>query len=334
VQTAAGRAADLTAKLLAFARKQVIEPKVVDLNELVRGVLRMAARLLGDDIEIVFHETPLLPNVRLDPGQFEHVVMNLAVNARDAMPKGGKFIVETWRVELDQEMAQLRPEMQPGPYVLLAISDTGAGMDPVTLEHCFEPFFTTKGSGRGTGLGLSSCYGIVKQSGGHIAVYSELNHGTTFRIFLPMCDAAAQPTAPAARSASPRGSETILLVEDDELVRGIAVHALRASGYTVLEAADAAEALARAAQVSVPLDLLVTDVVLPKVSGSELAAELHRTRPELPVLFTSGFTDNMIAQYGVLEPGVAFLAKPYTPSALCLKVREVLESALRTRERT
>jgi PAS domain S-box-containing protein len=324
VQVAAGRAAELTSKLLAFARKQPIEPRVVDLNQLVRGVLGMAERLLGENVDIAVHETPLLPNVRVDPGQFEQVLINLAVNARDAMPRGGKFIVETSRVELDEEYTRLRPDVEPGTYVLLAVSDTGVGMDSVTLEHCFEPFFTTKRAGRGTGLGLATCHGMVSQNGGHIAVYSEPNHGTTFRIFLPACADPVQQTLPtAAAEARPQGG-LILLVEDEPLVRGIAARALRDHGYTVIEAADAGEALARSALVSEDIDLLLTDVVLPKVGGSELAEQLRQSRPQMRVLFTSGFTDEAIAEQGLLPAGAAFLPKPYTSLGLASKVRSML----------
>ncbi len=324
IQVAAQRAADLTAKLLAFARKQVIEPTIVDLNQLIRGVLGMATRILGDDIETVVHETPLLPNVRVDPGQFEQALMNLATNARDAMPSGGKFIVETSRVELDEAYAELRPDLVPGTYVQLAVSDTGVGMDPVTLEHCFEPFFTTKAAKHGTGLGLASCHGIVKQSGGHISVYSEPGHGTTFRIFLPACGELAAAAPPKNGPPVAIHSGTILLVEDDPLVRSVAARTLRDCGYTVLEAADADEALSRVEQTNTSIDLLLTDVVLPKLGGGELARRLREARPELRVLYTSGFTDNMVAQQGVLASGGAFLSKPYTPSALAAKIRELL----------
>jgi two-component system cell cycle sensor histidine kinase/response regulator CckA len=325
-QKAAQRAAELTGQLLTFARKQVAEPRVVDLNELVRGALAMAARLLGEEIEVVAHPAPLLPSVRVDPGQFEQVLINLAVNARDAMPKGGRFIVETSGVELDDEYARLHPSVRPGPYVLLAVSDTGVGMDPVTLEHCFEPFFTTKPSGHGTGLGLSTCYGIVKQSGGHITVYSERGRGTTFRLYLPACREAAQRLPASVAPPSPGGSETVLLVEDDALVRGIAVRTLREHGYEVLEAAGADEALARAAQAGGPIHLLLTDVVLPGLGGEEIARRLKAERPGLRVLFTSGFAEKMIRQRSHRQPEAPFLAKPYTPGTLAAKVREVLDA--------
>ena len=329
METAAHRGAELTGKLLAFARKQLIEPKVIDLNQLIRSVVGMASRVLGDHIEIVVHTAPLLPTVRVDPGQFEQVLVNLAVNARDAMPKGGKFIIETSSIELDDEYTRLRPEVRPGPHVQLAVSDTGVGMDSVTLEHCFEPFFTTKASGRGTGLGLASCYGIVKQSGGHIFAYSERGRGTTFRILLPVCRDAAQaaPTPMPAIHAANGYAGTILLVEDDPLVRGIAARTLRDCGYTVLEAADGGEALTRATRTKETIGLLLTDIVLPKLPGNELAERMRELRPHIRVLYTSGFTDKMIAHQGILPPGVTFLAKPYTPSALADKVRHVLEDA-------
>jgi two-component system cell cycle sensor histidine kinase/response regulator CckA len=327
-QKAAQRAAELTSQLLAFARKQVIRPQVVDLNELVRGALGMAARLLGEEIEVVLHTAPLLPNVRVDPGQFEQVLINLAVNAGDAMPQGGRFIVETSGVELDEEYVRLHPDVRAGPHVLLAVSDTGAGMDPVALEHCFEPFFTTKGRGRGTGLGLSTCYGIVHQSGGHITVYSERGRGTTFRIYLPACgETAARATPAGARRRGRGGSETVLLVEDDALVRGIAVRTLREQGYEVLEAANADEALARSAQTGGTIHLLLTDVVLPGIGGDELAQRLSKARPDLRVLYTSGFAEKMIARRGARAPDAPFLPKPYTSAALAAKVRDVLDAA-------
>ena len=323
-QKAAQRAAELTGQLLAFARKQVTEPKVLDLNEIVRGALGMAARLLGEEIEVVVHPAPLLPSVRVDPGQFEQVLINLAVNARDAMPQGGRFIVETSSVELDEEYTRLHPNVSPGTYVLLAVSDTGVGMDPVTLEHCFEPFFTTKPRGHGTGLGLSTCYGIVNQSGGHITVYSERGRGTTFRIYLPACSEPARRPRPArVTRSSPGGSETVLLVEDDALVRGIAVRTLREHGYEVLEAASADEALARSAQAGGTIHLLLTDVVLPGLGGDEIAKRLAAVRPDMRVLYTSGFAEKMVAQRSTRPP---FLAKPYTPAALAAKVREVLDA--------
>ncbi len=327
-QKAAQRAAELTGQLLAFARKQVTEPKVLDLNEVVRGALGMAARLLGEEIEVVVHPAPLLPSVRVDPGQFEQVLINLAVNARDALPRGGKFIVETSSVELDEEYARLHPNVPVGTYVLLAVSDTGVGMDSVTLEHCFEPFYTTKAPGHGTGLGLSTCHGIVNQSGGHITVYSERGRGTTFRIYLPACSETARRLRPArTRRPSSGGSETVLLVEDDALVRGLAVRTLREHGYEVLEAASADEALARSAQVGGTIHLLLTDVVLPGIGGDELAKRLAAGRPDMRVLHTSGFAEKMVTQRGARPPDAPFLAKPYTPAGLAAKVREVLDAA-------
>ena len=240
---------------------------------------------------------------------------------------GGKFIVETSRVELDENYTGLHADVQPGAYVLLAVSDTGAGMDPVTLEHCFEPFFTTKRPGSGTGLGLASCYGVVTQSGGHITVYSEPNRGTTFRIFLPVCGDPFAEKQPAAAATDPRSTGIILLVEDEPLVRGIAARALRDNGYTVIEAADAGEALSRAGLVNEPIDLLLTDVILPNINGSELAQRLLEQRSDLRVLYTSGFTDEMIAEQGLLPSGASFLPKPYTAAALLEKVRQVLKNS-------
>lgn len=327
IRDASQKAADLTAKLLAFARKQVIEPRVVDLNQLVRGVIGMLSRLLGEHIEIVHREDPSLPHVRVDPGQFEHVLVNLAVNARDAMPHGGKFILETATVEIDDEFTRIRPEMKPGTYAMLAVSDTGIGMDPVTLEHCFEPFFTTKDRGKGTGLGLASCHGIVSQARGHIWVYSELGRGTSFKIHLPACHEKSPLKPRNGGQTNVRGSETVLLVEDDVLVRDVAAGVLRDRGYIVIEAGSAGQALKLAEQHRDRIHLLITDVVMPELSGPDLAERLRSTHPTTRVLYTSGYTDDMIAHHGVLEAGVWFLPKPFTPTGLSLKVREVLDAA-------
>jgi PAS domain S-box-containing protein len=325
IQVAAQRAADLTRKLLAFARKQVIEPRVVDINRVVGGVMDMIGRLLGDDIHTVLRTDPTAPNVQIDAGQFEQVLVNLAVNARDAMPRGGKFVVETALVHLDENYVGSRPGLAPGPYVMIAVSDTGVGMDPVTLEHCFEPFFTTKETGRGTGLGLSMCYGAVHQAGGDIWVYSEKGRGTTFRILLPVCSEPVQTEAPPTTAAPCPSGETVLLVEDDEMVRSVAVRALHTGGYAVLEAGSADEALAIEARHPGSIHLLLTDVMLPGASGRDLAEELIRRRPGIRVLFTSGFAGDVVEHHGAILGGVAFLPKPYTPSALAKKLRETLE---------
>ncbi len=330
VQAAAERAAGLTRKLLAFARKQVIEPKVTDINGLVQGVVAMISRVLGDDIQVQVRSDPQGPRGLIDAGQFEQILVNLAVNARDAMPNGGRFIVETSLVELDQGYANARPGLSPGTYVMIAVSDTGIGMDPVTLEHCFEPFFTTKEIGRGTGLGLAMCHGAVTQAGGDIWVYSEKGRGTTFRILLPTCTdpMPIEANPPAVLSAC--GSETVLLVEDDVMVRNVAERALRGRGYGVLAAANGDEALAIEARHPGRIDALLTDVILPGTGGRELAELISQRRAAIRVLFTSGFAADVVEHHRIIRHGAAFLAKPYTPDALARKLRETLE--LRTGE--
>ena len=321
------RAATLTRQLLAFSRRQVLAPRVLDLNGVVAGVDNMLRRLIGADVELRTALGPVLGAVRADPGQLEQVIMNLVVNARDAMPRGGKLTIETANAELDESYALEHPSVVAGPYVMLAVSDSGVGMDAATQARIFEPFFTTKEKGKGTGLGLATVYGIVKQSGGNIWLYSEPGRGTTFKIYLPRVDQPPeQPAAAPAPRAAPRGSETVLLVEDDEAVRALARKMLAAHGYTVLAAASGAEALKLAADHTGPIHLLVTDVVLPGMSGRELAARFQSVRPALKVLYTSGYTDEAIVHHGVLDPGIAFLQKPFTSGALARKVRETLDS--------
>jgi CheY-like chemotaxis protein len=327
IARAAERAAGLTRQLLAFARKQIIEPQVVDLNQLTLEMDALLRRLLGEDIELVTLPAPDLGSVRADPGQIEQVLVNLAVNARDAMPEGGKLTIETQNVELDREYARRHVNVSPGRYVMIAISDTGVGMDEQTRDRAFEPFFTTKEQGRGTGLGLAMCYGIVNQHGGHIWVYSEPGHGTVFKIYLPRVDDPARQLPPVAEAGDlPRGDETILLVEDEPAVRALAARVLRGQGYTVFEAGQGAEALAIArAQPRGTIDLLLTDVVMPAMSGKALADALQAELLGLKVLFISGYTDNAIVHHGRLDPGVAFLPKPFSPAALARRVREVLD---------
>ncbi|HWQ15764.1 MAG TPA: ATP-binding protein [Roseiflexaceae bacterium] len=325
---AAFRASALTRQLLAFARRQIIEPHVIDLNQLVLGMDALLRRLIGEDIELVTMPGPALWSVRADPGQIEQVIVNMAVNARDAMPRGGKLTIETRNVALDQAYARQHLSVVPGSYVLLAVSDTGEGMDEQVRERIFEPFFTTKEQGRGTGLGLATCYGIVKQHGGYIWVYSEPGHGTSFKIYLPRADEPAEglPHAEEPRAAL-HGGETILLVEDEAAVRALAARVLRAQGYTVLEAAHPDEALAIAAvQPAGSIHLLLTDVVMPGMSGRALAEELLRRSPGIKALFISGYTDNAIVHHGRLDPGVAFLPKPFAPATLARRVREILDS--------
>lgn len=329
ITRAASRAADLTRQLLAFARRQIIEPRIVDLNGLVVNVDRLLRRLLGEDIELVTVLDPELWRVKIDPGQFEQVLVNLVVNARDAMPTGGTLVIETRNVHLDEEFARQHATVQPGPHVLLAVSDTGTGMDEEVLAHIFEPFFTTKEVGKGTGLGLATCYGIVKQNKGSIWVHSEKGVGTTFRIYLPRAEGAAAPLdAGEARTVeqTPRGSETVLLVEDELLVRNLAADALRQHGYEVLAASTGLEALDLAMQTPKPVDVLVTDVVMPQMGGPQLAERLLAERPGLKVLFISGYSDMALTRQGRLLPGTALLQKPFTPGQLVRRVRELLDS--------
>jgi two-component system, cell cycle sensor histidine kinase and response regulator CckA len=326
IRAAADRAAELTRQLLAFSRKQILRPRRIDLNDVLEGMDGMLRRILGEDIEIRTLLEPDLPPVVADPGQLEQVVMNLSVNARDAMPAGGRLMLETARVELDASYADRHAEARTGPYVMLAVTDSGSGMPPEVVEHLFEPFFTTKPVGKGTGLGLSTVYGIVKQSGGNIWVYSEPDRGTTFKVYLPAAAGAAEPLparpdVPGARG----GAETILLAEDDPSVRGILCEALQVRGYRVLEAASAEEALELARTHDGPIHLLVTDVVMPRIGGRELARTLEPMRPGIQVLYISGYTSNAIVHQGMLDPGIHFLQKPFTPDALGKKVREMLD---------
>jgi PAS domain S-box-containing protein len=318
-------AASLTKQLLAFSRKQVMEPRVINVNATVGGIETMLRRLLGEDIDIRVHAAGDLGNVLADPGQLEQVIMNLAVNARDAMPAGGSLTIETANVELDEEYAAQHFEVTPGRYVRLSMADTGTGMDADTRVRIFEPFFTTKEKAKGTGLGLSTVYGIVKQSGGDIQVYSEPGQGTAFKIYLPRVDDAPSERSVPAPPVAPSRGETILLVEDEDAVRKAAERILRAAGYEVVSAATGAAAVAFVAEHQRAIDLLLTDVVMPKMSGRELADRLMTDAPGLKVLFTSGYTDNAIVHQGALDPGTAFLGKPFSPAALVRKVREVLD---------
>jgi len=327
IRKAGERATSLTRQLLAFSRKQVLQLKVLDLNALVDGMDKMLRRLVREDIEFVTVPGAELGRVKADPGQVEQVIMNLVVNARDAMPTGGKLTIETRNVELDEDYVHQHLAGEPGPYVLLAVSDTGHGMDKETQQKIFEPFFSTKGEGKGTGLGLATVYGIVEQSGGYIWVYSELGQGTTFKIYLPRVEEALTVAKPAEIPAGAlQGSETIVLVEDAEPVRLLAREFLGRLGYTVLEAGDGVEALAIAKGHKGSIHLLLTDVVMPGLGGPQLAEALLAQHPELKVLYMSGYTDNAIAQHGALESGIFLLEKPFTKETLARKMREVLEA--------
>jgi signal transduction histidine kinase len=326
IQKTAERAAALTRHLLAFSRQQVLQPRLLDLNAVVSGVAPMLQRLIGEDIEFVAVAAPDLGRVKADPSQIEQVIMNLAVNARDAMPQGGRLTIETANTEVDEGYARRHVGVPPGRYVLLAVSDTGHGMDAATQARIFEPFFTTKEKGKGTGLGLATVYGVVQQSGGHIWVYSEPGQGATFKLYLPRVDEAVETEAAGPPAmVGERGSETILLVEDDEEVRAVARETLEAAGYVVLPAANATEALGLTADGSPRIQLLVTDVVMPQVSGRELAERLAPTYQNLRVLYISGYTDDAIVRHGIVAKGTAFLQKPFTPGTLLRKVREVLD---------
>ena len=326
IRKAAERATSLTRQLLAFGRRQVLQPQVLNLNDIVENMNRMLSRLIGEDIQLLTVLGPDLWPVKVDPGQIEQVLMNLAVNGRDAMPRGGKLTIETANKELDEDYARRHVAVKPGAYVLLAVSDNGCGMDKETQSHLFEPFFTTKEQGKGTGLGLSTVYGIIKQSGGNIWVYSELGQGTSFKIYLPTVEEEVETYKTAALfSPPPGGTETILLVEDEEAVRTMISKVLQSGGYTVLEAQHGVEALRVCKKHKGPIHLMVSDVVMPQMSGRELAGRLALRRPEMRVLYISGYPDNAIVHHGVLETGTAFLQKPFTLNALEYKVREVLD---------
>jgi len=324
IMKAGERAAALTRQLLAFSRGQVLQAKAIDLNQLLAGLETMLRRLIGEDIDLRLASGRDLGQVRADPGQMEQVVMNLVVNARDAMPRGGVLTIETQHVELDENYVSTRAGMKPGQYVALIVSDNGTGMDAATLARLFQPFFTTKGQGKGTGLGMTMVFSIVKQSGGGVEVYSEPGKGTSVKVYLPRIDQpkVIEPEAPPAKAVS--ASETILLVEDEDLVRSLVRHTLRSEGYTVLDAPNAEQARRVSATYKRPIHLLITDVVMPKEGGRALAESLIPRRPAMKVLFMSGYTDQAVVTSGLLDGECHFIQKPFTPAALSRKVREVL----------
>src|SRR6266571_3896225 len=326
IRKAGQRAASLTRQLLAFSRKQILEPKVLDLNTIVVDMEKMLRRVIGEDVKLTIAPAPDLHRTRADPGQIEQVIMNLAVNARDAMPQGGQLTLETLNVDLDEAYAGRHIGVRPGAYVMLAVSDTGCGMDRESMAHIFEPFYTTKGPGKGTGLGLSTVYGIVKQSGGNVWAYSEPGHGTTFKIYLPQAEGVVDRlTRDGRRPEIPRGSETILLVEDQKELRDLVRQMLEMNGYSVVAASEGLEALEICKQHTGAIHLMLSDVVMPQMGGRELAQRLATLPPDMKVLYMSGYTSNAIVHHGILDPGTAFLQKPFTPDGLAHKVREVLD---------
>jgi signal transduction histidine kinase len=326
IKRAAERASTLTRQLLAFSRKQVLQPKLFDLNHLVSDMSKMLRRLIGENIEMTTVIGEAAP-INADPGQIEQVLMNLVVNARDAMPKGGRLTIETVRVEIDEVYASSHLNIQAGRYVMLAVTDTGCGMDEETRKHIFEPFFTTKEQGKGTGLGLSTVYGIVKQSGGHIWLYSELRHGTAFKIYLPAAtEMETQPAAAPVKVVLPRGTETILIVEDEPQIRKLAFDCLAYCGYDVLSCSNGLEALQLIERLNRPVDLVLTDVVMPKLSGRELSERITAIHPSTKVLFMSGYTNDSVVNHGILDGGTWFIQKPFTLESLVRRVREVLDN--------
>jgi PAS domain S-box-containing protein len=327
IDKAAERAESLTRQLLAFSRRQILKPSVIDLNGLIKEMEKMLKRIIGEDIDFITILDPNLGRIKADKGQIEQVIMNIVINSRDAMAEGGKLTVETQNTFLDETYVLKHPPVEKGPYVLLAISDSGIGMDQETEAHIFEPFFTTKETGKGTGLGLATVYGIVKQSGGFIWVYSEIGQGTTFKIYLPMVDEKDDlPEIKEISDPSLRGTETVLIVEDEEEVRALIYETLHLYGYHVLEAPHGDSALLICNTYKDKISIIITDIVMPKMSGKELVDRLLPNHPEIKVLYMSGYTDNAIVHKGVLEPSTQFIQKPFTPLTLLRKVREVLDS--------
>jgi len=334
IQRAAQRTAAVTAQLLAFGRRQILRPQILDLNQVIQEFAPVLRRTLGEDATLVLRPDTTIGLVRADRGQIEQVLLNLALNARDAMPSGGRLTIETSSVELDQEFAGFRADVtvRPGHYVLITVSDTGHGFDRKTLNHLFEPFFTTKPVGQGTGLGLSTVYGIVKQSEGYIWAYSEPGQGATFKIYLPK-EPSVSPTPPVKEPelVGANQGEVVLVVEDEEPVRSMTVRLLESEGYTVLSAGDGVQALEAVKAGIERLDLVITDVAMPSMNGRELAAQLRQLRPGLPVLFMSGYTDDEMVRRGLIEPDHSFLSKPFTLEILAAAVRALIDQAAQAR---
>jgi two-component system cell cycle sensor histidine kinase/response regulator CckA len=327
IKQAGQRATALTSQLLAFSRRQILQPRILNLNDVITDMSKMLRRMIGEDIEFVCITRPGLGFVHADLGQIQQIIMNLVVNARDAMPQGGKLTIETANVDLEEDYVRRHAMVSPGPFIMLAISDDGIGMDAETQARIFEPFFTTKERGKGTGLGLSTVYGIVKQSNGFIWIYSEPGKGTTFKIYLPRVPGeAARLSACAEVKPDLRGAETVLLVEDEASVRTLACRILRERGYTVLEGSNGKEALRVAQEFAGEIHLVLTDVVMPEMSGKTLVTQIEAARPGIKALFISGYTDNAIVHHGILESNVAFLQKPFSADGLARKVREVIDS--------
>jgi len=325
IELAADRAANLTRQLLAFSRRQILEMKVINPNFIFKDLGKMLGRVIGEDIELKTTLADDLGMVKVDPGQMEQVIVNLAVNAKDAMPRGGKLFVETANVELDEEHVRPLAGMIPGAYIVFSMTDTGIGIAKEVKEQIFDPFFTTKKMGKGTGLGLSTVHGIVKQSGGGIYVYSEPGKGTTFKIYLPRVFAPQEELKKVTIEERPQGTETILVVEDNRMVRGLIVNILKSKGYTVLDTEAGWEALGVCEREKGPIDLILTDVVMPHMSGPELIEWLRKVRADFKVLYMTGYTDETIVQHGILEKGVNLIHKPFTIEKLERKVREVLD---------
>ncbi|MBD3265557.1 response regulator, partial [bacterium] len=327
IHKAGKRAASLTQQLLAFSRKQILEPKVINLNDLVNNLDKMLRRLIGENIEYKTQLEPALDPVKADPGKIEQIIMNLVVNARDAMPLGGRLWLETQNIMLDEAYCRHQSDCEPGNYVMLSVSDTGMGMDAETLNRAFDPFFTTKETGKGTGLGLSTVYGIVKQSNGHVAIYSEEKIGTTFKVFLPTHAVPIESSTNMAdkEKENLKGTETILVVEDEKAVRDLLLHVLGQHGYTVFQARDCQQAFDLEQEYKESIHLILTDVVLPNKSGREIVEKVRQNRPSIQVLYMSGYTDDAIVQHGVLEEGLEFIQKPFETKRLLRKIREILD---------